>query len=152
MGEGDLLENKELLFGTRAMDAGKQQNKFLLFMRKMFTMQRVTFWIITYAFAIGCFYLFGESFMLIAAVNTLLFPFAVILVGYFARLFSPSVPFIFRVLYPDYTYLYQAYSTLVFIVLMIVKTIIYMFLWGYSFALGLLGLVLTIFYASKLVK
>src|SRR5699024_11599917 len=106
MGEGDLLQNKELLFGTRAMDAGKQQNKFLLFMRKMFTMQRVTFWIITYAFAIGCFYLFGESFMFIAAVKSLLFFFVVIFVGYFALLFFTSVPFLFLFFLSVYIYLF----------------------------------------------
>src|SRR5699024_5031502 len=139
MGEGDLLQNKEVLFGAKAIDSNTQQNKVVLVIRKLFTLQRVTFWLITYAFALGCFYLFGESFMLIAAVNTLLLPFAAILVGYFARLFSPSVPFIFRVLYPDYTYLYHAYSTLVFIVLVIFKTIIFILFWIVSFVMTFYG-------------
>jgi len=141
-----------LLFGTKAVDPHQQQNHFLLVVGKVFTMQKVMFWLLAYVFAVGCFYLFGGSFIPLAIINTILFPFSVILIGYIARLFSQSAPFIFRLLYPNYKPLFNFYSKLVAVLLIIIKTIIYMFVWQYSFVVGILGLALMIFYANKLAK
>lgn len=146
------MENKELMFGTEAIDPHQQQNHLLLVVGKVFTMQKLTFWLLAYAFALGCIYLFGGLFIPLAIINTILFPFSIILVGHFARLFMQSIPILYRLLYPQYKPLFNFYSNLVAILLIVIKIVIYLYVWKYSFVLGILGLALVIFYANKLAK
>lgn len=146
------MENKELLFGTKAVDPYKQQNQFQLLVGKIFTMQSIKFWLLAYLYAVGCFYLFGTSFTVLAIINTVLFPFSIILIGYVARLFMQAIPFIYRLLYPQYKPLFNFYNKLVAVLMIVIKVAIYVYVWQYSFVIGILGLVLVIIYANKLVK
>lgn len=140
------------MFGTEAIDPNKTQNQFFLLIHKIITMQSVKFWLFAYVFAVGCYYFVNLPITVLAMVNTLLFPFAAILVGYFARLFMQYVPLLYRLLSPSYKPLFNFYSTFIAFVLIIIKLFIYSFIWYFSFVIGLFGLGLVIYYANKLVK
>lgn len=149
--EGVILENKEQLFGTKAIDYRGSQFYLLSMVTRIFTLQNIKFWLLTYVVSVVIFQLFG--WRRIDFINIILFPFSVILIGSIANLFVPSMPQLYRLLYPSsYKVLFLNLSKVWAVIMIIIKLIIYVIVWRYTFILGIVGLMITINNARKLIK
>ncbi|MDQ0300431.1 putative neutral ceramidase superfamily lipid hydrolase [Salibacterium salarium] len=144
------MENKEQLFGTKAVDS---EFKFLSVVKNFFTLQNVKFWLLTYLVSFIIFEFFSSHIILINSVNFILFPFTVIIVGTVANQFVLSISLVYRLMYPTYKHsLSNNQNKVMLIITNIIKFFIYIVLWRYTFILGIAGLIITINNARTLDK
>lgn len=110
------MENKEQLFGTKAIEYTDSKFNFLSVVKRIFTLQNVKFWLITYLVSLIIYQFFNFRVELLAAFNFVLFPFAVIFIGSIANHFILSIPRIYRLLYPTYKNLSTFQNTVVLVI------------------------------------
>lgn len=146
------MENKEQLFGTKAIEYTDSKFNFLSVVKRIFTLQNVKFWLITYLVSLIIYQFFNFRVELLAAFNFVLFPFAVIFIGSIANHFILSIPRIYRLLYPTYKNLSTFQNTVVLVITNIIKFFIYVIVWNYAFIVGIVGLVVTSNNARELTK
>lgn len=146
------MENKEQLFGTKAIEYTDSKFNFLSVVKRIFTLQNVKFWLITYLVSLIIYQFFNFRVELLAAFNFVLFPFAVIFIGSIANHFILSIPRIYRLLYPTYKNLSTFQNKVVLVITNIIKFFIYVIVWNYAFIVGIVGLVVTSNNARELTK
>jgi len=145
-----ILENKEQLFGTKVV--GSEFN-YLSVVKKILALQHVKFWLLTYLVSFFIFQFFRSYIIFVDSINLILFPFAVIIVGIIANKFMLSIPVIYKLLYPTWkNNLSNHQNKVMFIITNIIKFVIYVIVWRYTFILGVVGLIITINNARTLAK
>jgi hypothetical protein len=150
---GTLLENREKLFGTKATDYKGSDVKLSSILKKIFTIQPVKFWLITYSVSLIIQYFLGSNVLVINIINTVLFPFSIILLGSMAISIGHSNSFLFRLLYPSaFKVLFVDSSKLAGVLMVIIKLILFYIVWRFTFILGIIGFLLTVSHARNLLK
>ena len=147
------MEINRQLFGTKATEYIDSQFNFLSVVKRIFTLQNVKFWLLTYLVSLIIFQFFRSYIPLIDSINFVLFPFTVIVVGTIANQFILSMPLIYKLLYPTYKQnLSNHHNKIMLVITNIIKFIIYVIVWRYTFILGIIGMIVTINNARKLTK
>lgn len=146
------MGNKEQLFGTKATGYIESDINFLSVVKRVFTLQNIKFWLIVYLVSLIIYQFFRLKSGFISSINLILFPFSVILVGSLANQFILSMPQIYRLLYPTYRNLSNRQNMIVLVITNIIKFLIYVIVWNYTFIVGIVGLVVTMNNARKLTK
>ena len=156
------MENKEQLFGVKALDYQPKINA-LSVLKQILTLQSIKFWIFTYVIAFVFYYLFTTDFIKLNKfipflatdmtwmyiINMILFPFSAILLGTLAIKARGQV---YRLLYPSIQITYVNQHFFVAIILGILTIILYIIVWRFSFVIGIIGIIITVNDALKLLK
>lgn len=146
----EALDGKKQLYGVSAVNATK--NMPFTVIKNFFTIQPWKFWFSTYIFAIILFYITNQFHSIYYILNTLLFPFSCMLLGKIANFFNPSVRFIHAILYPGNTDYLRTSFLLTMLIIYVLKFFLYAIVWSYSFAIGIIGLIVTIIDVKNLSK
>lgn len=139
---------KEQLFGIKATDYTPNLHVLSL-LKQIFTLQSIKFWIVTYIISFIFYYFFKTNIIFIDIFNIILFPFSVILLGTIAISFRGQL---YRLLYPSIRTIYVNQHFLIAIMIGILKLILYIAVWKYTFILGIVGFIIRINEAIKLLK
>ncbi|HLR75539.1 MAG TPA: hypothetical protein VK077_09710 [Virgibacillus sp.] len=133
------VENKERLFGIKAVDARGKSSLF----KSFFRIQTWKFWLMTYAFAIVVFYIFNITYYdFVFIVNVILFPFSAMFIGKVANFFKPSSQIVYGLLYPSHKKHLHSNNQLFNLVFILIKIGVFIVIWRYSFIIGIIGLII----------
>jgi len=149
------IENKEQLFGTKAIISGEDTSSFSVLLKTFLKLQPIKFWVIAFivSFLINHFFTFGLYLpYFFNKVNIFLFPFAVMLVGKISILGYPTIPMIRELLYPSYKVNLESSHLIITVITLLIKSIIYIIVWNYTFIIGVLGLIMALDDVKKLSK
>ncbi|MEK4566886.1 hypothetical protein MKX54_19590 [Alkalihalobacillus sp. FSL R5-0424] len=141
------MESTEQWFGTNSVHS---KSTIFSVLKNFVTLQPIKFWVLSYVLSMIIELFFGSNSILIDSVNLILFPFAVILIGTLANQFIMSARFFYILLYPTYRNLTNSQSIMFLLVVNVLKFIFFIIVWKYTFVLGVIGLVLSIYNAKKM--
>ncbi|MFK3936807.1 hypothetical protein ACI2JA_04750 [Alkalihalobacillus sp. NPDC078783] len=141
------MERTEQWFGTKSVHS---KSTIFSVLKNFVTLQSIKFWVLAYVFSMIVDLFFGSNSILIDSVNLVLFPFAVILIGTVANQFIMSARFVYILLYPTYKNLTNSQSIMFILVVNVLKFIFFIIVWKYTFVLGVIGLILSIYNAQKM--
>lgn len=131
------MEEQDSLYGISASARGNA----LTLGKKTLTLQSIKFWVLTYLFSVIVFQFLKSYIPLADYLNLILFPFSVMLVGDIAIRFINSFPLLYNLLYPTVKIKYGTQSTIKLLLISILKIVIYIIVWKYTFVLGIIGLI-----------
>lgn len=141
------LERAEQWFGINSVHS---KSTIFSVLKNFCILQPIKFWVLSYVLSMIIESFFGSNSILIDSINLILFPFAVILIGTLANQFITSARFLYILLYPTYRNLTNSQSIMFLLVVNVLKLIFFIIVWKYTFVLGVIGLVLSIYNAKKM--
>ncbi|WP_222119469.1 hypothetical protein [Siminovitchia fortis] len=143
----EVMESKEHLFGTKAAGVSGRNLSYQTVIKNTMRLQPIKFWAFTYIVAFLIYQFISPTFYLpffVNIVNLILFPFSAMLMGKLANFFYPSFSFIRAILYPSYKTNPDSSNIFAAVFVLVVKLIIYIMIWHYTFIIGILGLIIAI--------
>lgn len=136
------LENKDVLFGVSAV-RDNSASPIVSSLKQFVRLQPLKFWMYSYVISIIVYFLLSKSLqapVFFYYINVLLFPFSVMLVGKVANFFYFSAPWMHALLYPSFRTASGLSSSILKGIMLIIKIIIYVMVWNYTFFVGIIGL------------
>ncbi|WP_334333640.1 hypothetical protein [Companilactobacillus sp. HBUAS59544] len=116
---------------------------------EIFKTQGVSFWIISYVASFLIFMFLGSGRGLLDMMNLLLFPFTLILFSQLQVYLTGSLNGVARWLAPDFKSGANFDSGLLNIIWYVSKLVLYYFIWGFSYFLGIIGIASIVITANK---
>lgn len=144
--------SKEQLFGLKASGTIKKRSSAI---KNFFRLQSWKFWLITYLFAFIIFYFSTITYnyeFIIHVANVFFFPFSVLLFGKVANFLKASSPMAYVLLYPSHKKHLNSVRRIYNLIFFLIKVVIFIVVWHYSFIIGIIGLILTISDVKNLTK
>lgn len=145
-------KSSDFNFGITEESSNKIENKFL----SIFKTQSIKFWIYSYLFSYFVYwfnntYYYRGSLKLFSlnGINLILFPFAIIVLGELSVQFFKKDTFLYNLFYPSINKI-SSFGILTMILFFILKLSLYRIVWSFSFIIGIVGVLLNIYYSKKI--